>query len=134
MRYGILKFIAIGTIVGASACSGGESSPTTSSSNTMTITIRRQNGAQSFDPNPALAGGQMVVFRNSDTVTHRVALNDGNVDTGDIAPGATSRAVQMPSNGTNYHCSIHADMIGSVNASSGAAPPPCEGNYCGGVY
>jgi plastocyanin len=116
------------------AC-GGSSTPTTpSTSNAMTITITRQNGAQSFSPNPASAGGQMVVFRNNDSVTHHVALNDGVVDTGDIAPGATSRAVQMPANGTNYHCTIHLDMIGSVNAASGAAPPPCEGVYCGGAY
>jgi hypothetical protein len=59
-----------------------------------------------------------------------VLLNDGTVDTGDIAPGATSRVVTMPGTGTNYHCTIHPDMIGSVSASSGAAPPPCEGVYC----
>ena len=41
----------------------------------MTITILRQNGAQSFSPNPALAGGQMVVFKNTDSITHRVTLN-----------------------------------------------------------
>jgi len=136
MRYGILKFAAVGTVVGACACggSGGSSPPTTPSPNAMTITITSQNGAQSFSPNPASAGGQMVVFKNNDKIAHRVALNDGAIDTGDIAPGATSRAVQMPGNGTNYHCTIHTDMIGSVSAASGAPPPPCEGDYCGGVY
>lgn len=72
----------------------------------------------------------MVVFRNTDTVVHRVRLNDGSVDTGDIAPGATSRAVLMPAGGTNYHCSLHVDMVGAVNAASGAPPPPCT-MYCG---
>jgi hypothetical protein len=57
----------------ASSCGGGSSSPTgPSTPNVFTITVTRQNGAQSFSPNPASAGGQMVVFRNSDTVTHRV--------------------------------------------------------------
>jgi hypothetical protein len=28
------------------------------------------------------------------------------------------------------HCTIHADMIGSVSAASGAPPPVCEGIYC----
>jgi len=136
MRYGVLKLAVLGGIIVMSACGGGGggTSTPTSPSNAMTITILRQNGAQSFSPNPALAGGQMVVFKNTDSITHRVTLNDANVDTGDIAPGATSRAVQMPSNGTNYHCAIHSDMIGAVNASSGAAPPPCEGVYCGGGY
>jgi plastocyanin len=91
----------------------------------------RQAGTQSFSPNPATAGGQMVVFRNSDSIVHRVRLNDGTIDTGDIAPGATSRAFQMPMAGTNYHCPLHPDMVGAVNGSAGAPPPTCEGPYCG---
>lgn len=127
----MLTFTTAVAIIMSACGGGGSSTPTTpSTSNAMTITITRQNGAQSFSPNPASAGGQMVVFRNNDSITHHVALNDGGVDTGDIAPGATSRAVQMPASGTNYHCTIHLDMIGSVNAASGAAPPPCEGVYC----
>ena len=34
------------------------------------------------------------------------------------------------SNGANYHCTLHPDMVGAVSAASGAAPPPCEGQYC----
>ena len=97
---------------------------------TSTITIVGQNGAQSFSPNPASFGGQQVVFKNNDSVLHRVVLNDGTVDTGDIAPGATSRVVTMPSSGTNYHCSVHPAMIGSVTTATGAPPPPCTGDYC----
>jgi plastocyanin len=103
---------------------GGGSTPA------ATITITRQNGAQSFSPNPAAFGGQTVTFRNADTVVHRVVLNDGSIDTGDIAPGATSRAVTMPGSGTNYHCSLHPDMVGAVNPASGGPPPPCTGIYC----
>jgi hypothetical protein len=91
----------------------------------------RQNGAQSFSPNPASAGGRAVVFRNADSIVHRVRLNDLSVDTGDLAPGAASREFQMPSGGTNYHCSHHPDMIGAVNGTGGSGPPPCEGVYCG---
>jgi plastocyanin len=98
------------------------------------ITILSQNGAQSFSPNPAAAGGRPVVFRNADSVVHRVRLNDGTLDTGDIAPGATSAPVQMPGGGTNYHCPLHSGMVGAVNASGGAPPPDCEGPYCGGTY
>ncbi len=74
----------------------------------------------------------MVVFRNNDSVAHRVMLNDGSIDTGDIAPGATSRAVAMPGTGTNYHCQIHPGMIGAVSGWSGT-PPECTGQYCDGV-
>ena len=117
--------------LGASSCGGGSSSPSSPSApDVVTITITRQNGAQSFSPNPASAGGQMVVFRNTDSIVHRVQLNDGSIDTGNLAPGATSQPVLMPTSGTNYHCTVHPDMIGAVNGGSGV-PPPCEGTYCG---
>ena len=116
--------------LGASSCGSGSSPSGPSAPNVVTITITRQNGAQSFSPNPVTAAGQMVVFRNSDSVIHRVQLNDGTLDTGNLAPGATSVAVLMPGAGTNYHCTIHPDMIGAVN-SEGGPPPVCEGPYCG---
>lgn len=124
----VLAAAAAGLIL--SACGGGGSTPSSPNPGAITITITRQNGAQSFSPNPASAGGQAVVFRNADSVVHRVQLNDGSIDTGDIAPGATSAQVEMPAQGTNYHCSVHPDMIGAVSGTSGA-PPPCEGPYCG---
>src|SRR5580765_8918124 len=137
MRPVVLRVSAL--VVGlaaASACgSSGSSSNTTAPSSagtpaTPTITIVGQNGTQAFTPNPAAFGGQQVVFKNNDTVTHRVVLNDGSVDTGDIPPGGTSRTVAMPSAGTNYHCAIHPGMIGSASAGAGTAPPTCEGPYC----
>lgn len=114
------------------SCGGGGSSPASPSPTPsfLTITISRQNGAQSFSPNPAVAGGQTVVFRNADSVVHRVQLNDGTIDTGNLAPGATSQPVTMPTSGTNYHCTLHPDMIGAVSGTSGE-PPKCEGPYCG---
>jgi plastocyanin len=132
----IPRACVIACIVTVSACGGGGggAAPSTSPSTPaapapLTITITSQNGAQSFSPNPANAGGQMVVFRNADSTTHRVVLNDGSLDTGDIAPGATSRALQMPSSGTNYHCTLHTTMVGAISGSSGT-PPTCDGPYC----
>jgi plastocyanin len=124
----VIAAAAAGLIL--SACGGSSPSGPDPGPGTLTITITRQNGAQSFSPNPASAGGQTVVFRNADSVVHRVMLNDGSIDTGDIAPGATSGPVQMPGGGTNYHCSLHPDMIGAVNGTAGP-PPACEGPYCG---
>jgi plastocyanin len=109
---------------------GGNNTPTgPAPGGTITINIVGDRGSQSFSPNPATAAGQQVVFRNSDSVSHRVQLNDGSIDTGDIAPGATSRAVMMPAVGTNYHCTIHTGMIGSVSTPT-SGPPPCTGIYC----
>ena len=67
--------------------------------------------------------------RVSDSIIHRVRLNDGSIDTGNLAPGGTSSAVLMPALGTHYHCTIHPDMIGAVNGTTGP-PPTCEGPYC----
>ena len=123
--------LLISCAAAVSACGGESSTPTTPSPSTpFTITVTRQNGTQSFSPNPATVGGQMVVFRNADSVVHRVRLNDMSIDTGNIAPGATSGPVTMPATGTNYHCALHPDMIGAVSPSAGGAPPMCEGIYC----
>jgi plastocyanin len=132
-----LPALAFGCVC-VTACGGSKGTPTspTATGSTFTITVMRQAGVQSFSPNPANAGGEMVVFRNADTITHRVRLNDLSIDTGDILPGASSRPVRMPASGTNYHCSLHPTMIGSVSGAGGQPPPPCEGPYCdpGGVY
>jgi len=126
--------MCLATVAGCGSSSGssGTAAPSPAAASASVITIVGQNGTQAFTPNPADFGGQQVVFRNNDRVTHRVVLNDGSVDTGNIAPGATSPAVAMPSAGTHYHCSIHPGMIGSLDAASGAAPPPCTGSYCAG--
>jgi len=72
----------------------------------------------------------LVVFRNNDTVEHRVRLNDNSVDWGVIQPGQISQPFRMPNEGTNYHCDLHPTMIGAVNPEAGGTPPPCQGVYC----
>jgi plastocyanin len=143
MRSVFLHMVLAGAALAVAACGGGGYSSSTSpaapsttpaSPSAVTITISGQNGAQSFSPNPASVGGQLVVFRNTDTIPHHVVLNDGSLDTGDIAPGATSRSIMMPASGTNYHCSLHPGMIGAVSPSAGGQAPPCTGLYCDPNY
>jgi plastocyanin len=114
---------------GGSASSGNPTSPGAMTSS-ATVNIMGQLGAQSFSPNPASVNqGNMVIWHNSDNTTHHIVLNDGSLDTGDIAPGGSSAALQLAANGANYHCTIHPTMVGSINAAIGA-PPPCQGAYC----
>jgi len=131
-KYATMALGVVLVTVAAAGCS--KSSPSTPSGGgttaQVTIHIKGQNGNASFSPNPADAGGQTVVFKNDDTIVHHVQLNDGSIDTGDIAPGATSKVVTMPSSGTNYHCTIHGTMIGQVLTSNDEPPPPCTGFYC----
>jgi plastocyanin len=120
---------------GGSGGSGGSSrnptAPTPAPASTATtIDIVGERGAQSFAPNPAdVSQGTTFTWRNMDGKVHRIVLNDGSLDSGDIAPGASSPALRLDSNGANYHCTIHPGMVGSIRASSGT-PPPCEGPYC----
>jgi plastocyanin len=110
---------------------GNPNTPTTVPDATVvTIDVVAINGAQSFSPNPSsVPAGRQVVWHNVDTATHRVVLNDRSVDTGDLAPGASSRAMTIGGNGGQYHCSIHPVMVGSINQST-LTTAPCEGAYC----
>jgi plastocyanin len=106
------------------ACSNYNSAPVTSPSpapppaDAVVINIVGINGAQSFSPNPAtVPSGKLVVWHNTDTVAHRVVFDDGELDTGTIAPGASSVPMSIVAP-TPYHCSIHPPMVGAVAAGS----------------
>ena len=93
----------------------------------VTINVVAINGAQSFSPNPAtLPAGQMVVWHNIDSITHRVVLNDGSLDTGNLDPGTSSQpmAINVPPAGDPYHCSIHPVMVGNIVPAAAVATSP----------
>jgi plastocyanin len=98
-----------------SSPSGSNSgSPTAPTGGAITINVVAINGAMSFSPNPAtIPAGQTVVWHNVDSVTHRVVLNDGSVDTGNLDPGTFSSAMTIGAVG-GYHCSIHPVMVGTL--------------------
>jgi plastocyanin len=119
------------------SCGGGGSSspasptspsptpgPTTSAGSTVTVSIVSSVGNSAFVPNPVRANtGDTVVFRNNDAVLHRVVMNDGSADLGDIAPGATSRGFTLSNaNATNYRCTLHGSMVGSINGAQAPTP------------
>jgi plastocyanin len=136
--------LALLAALAAATCGGGgggSSTPTAPSggggggqSTTVTVTITGQGGRLAFAPNPApVTAGQLVMFKNSDSVVHHIILDDGTVQTADIAPGATSAAVAMGTSGSpTYHCTIHPGMIGGFNGSEPEPPPNCSQAYCGG--
>lgn len=134
----VIAFAAVAVACGGSSGYGGSTpvSPTPSagnSSNVVTINIMGVNGKQSFSPNPAdVPGGSVAVFVNKDTVTHRVVLDDLSIDTGNIAPGASSAQMQLGGVSKAYHCAIHANMVGSLNSAS-TPDPPCTG-YCDSAH
>jgi plastocyanin len=120
-RFFFAAGLAASTLI-VTACGGtsyGNSSPSSPSetpppANAITIDVVRENGNQSFSPNPAtVPAGQTVVWHNIDTTTHRVVLNDGKLDTGNLAPGAFSPPMTLAAP-SPYHCSIHPDMVGAL--------------------
>lgn len=132
MRFPKAFAVALAIATTAWACGGSDDpGPTGPSPGGPTITIVADRASQSFSPNPAtVAQGATFSWRNNDSVVHRIVMNDGSLDTGNIAPGASSPNLTLATNGGNYHCTIHPTMVGSINSSSGA-PPPCTGLYCG---
>jgi len=123
------RFVAAATLaaigVGVFGCGGyggssptspaGPSTPPTASSN-FTIDVAEINGPFSFYPSPATVGSdQIVVWRNTDIVTHRVVFDDLSLDTGTLAPGTLSQPMTIGPGNWSYHCSIHPAMVGSVS-------------------
>jgi plastocyanin len=130
MRYRETALLLI--VIAATSCSSNSGSYTNSGSSlnptptttATTISIVGQNGANSFSPNPAtVTQGTAVVWQNNDTTTHHIVLNDGSIDTGLIAPGATSPAVTFTAASGGYHCTIHPTMVGSINTPTTTTMP-----------
>ncbi len=143
MRSSILSGTAV-AIVGAAMLAWGcgsssspstpssPSSPGSSSGSNVTVTISSAVGASSFAPNPVPANvGDTVAFKNNDTNTHHIVMDDGSADLGEVAPGQTSKTATVKAGGGSFHCTLHPWMVGAVNQSV-PDQPPCTGGpqYC----
>ena len=116
--------------VAAAACGGPDSyptapgstpAPTVPATNSL-IDVAEINGPYSFYPSPAtVRPGQVIVWRNSDAVTHHVVFDDLSVDTGTLAPGTSSQPITVGPGNWTYHCAIHPSMTGSVTVTSTGA-------------
>ena len=115
--------VAVFVLAACGCGSGGYSSPmsgpsTPSSSSAITVSIMGQRNGQSFSPNPApIAQGSLVAWQNSDNTVHRVVMNDGSFDSGNLATGATSSHVFDKAGTVTYHCNIHSSMKGTIQVS-----------------
>jgi plastocyanin len=81
----------------------------------VTITINGMSGASSFSPSPAsVTVGQLVRWRNANSVVHTATQDGGGFETGPIAPGVTSTPRTLSAGTLGYHCSIHPSMVGTL--------------------
>jgi plastocyanin len=118
---------------GGSSGSPTPASPSDSSGPTITVNIGAFSlGPKSFTPNPVQASaGQTVAFKNNDSTTHHIVLDDGSADLGDMSPGATSSTFTVKAGAGNFHCTIHSGMVGAIDGPVPDAPPCNSGpGYC----
>lgn len=117
LRIFVLAALACGAVACSDYSSATPTTPDNPPAGAVIINVVGINGDRSFSPNPAtVPAGQTVVWHNVDSVIHRVVLNGGGLDTGDLAPGAFSKAMTLGSAGP-YHCSQHPSMIGTLVAN-----------------
>ena len=122
--------IAIAAALLAWSC-GGNANPSGPSDRGPDFIVSILSGfnAGSFNPNPVPANvGQTVAFKNNDTESHHIVLDNGSADLGILAPGATSHTITVGAGSGNFHCTTHPTMVGSIN---GPVPesPPCDPSY-----
>ena len=125
--------------IAASQCGGGESNNNNSggggvpittpvpTATVVTVSIVGTRGNQSYVPNPVpVTSGERVAFTNNDSVVHRIVMNDGSFDSGNLSPNATSASGGVGSG--DFHCTIHPSMVGSINGLTAPEPPPGSGD------
>jgi plastocyanin len=98
------------SVPAASASSAGSSAATAGGS----VEIK------DFAFNPATITakvGDEITWTNNDTAPHTVTLDDGSVDSGNIAQSATYKHAFMTAGTFTYHCSIHTNMKGTITVS-----------------
>jgi len=82
----------------------------------LTISIVADAGSGAFGSGPdTVLVGKTVAWRNTRGITHTSTANGGQWNTGNIAAGGTSAAIQMNTAGTfTYACLIHPSMTGTL--------------------
>ena len=68
--------------------------------------------------------GEPVTWTNKGTTTHTVTSDDGELDSGDNAPGAAYGHVFEAPGVYQYHCTIHPEMQGTITVLPAPATPP----------
>jgi plastocyanin len=131
---GALLLVSCGGGGGSSPSTAAPTAPTTAAPpapTTVTVSIVSAVGNTAYRPNPVMANsGDTVVFRNNDTTTHHIVLDDGSADLGDVGSGATSKGFTLRNaNAARFHCMNHSSMVGAINETAAPPPPPCPDPY-----
>lgn len=114
-----LAFI-LAAVTLASSCGGSSNSTPTSPTPANGTPVSIVSGAEfltttAYSPNPLnVSAGTTVTWTNNDSTTH-TATSDGGAFNGTLAPRAQFSFTFQNKGTFTYHCSLHPNMIGTVN-------------------
>ena len=97
------------------ACGGGGGSPAPGATASPMGGTAVDIADFAYDPAAANAAvGGNVVWTNSDSVPHTVTFDEGGIDSGSMAAGATFEHTFDSAGTFEYHCTFHSNMRGTV--------------------
>lgn len=107
------RFLLLGVVAVAGACSSGESAPDAAPARVSIDTFR-------FDPSPLrVPVGTTVTFANGDAVLHTATADDGRFDL-QLPDKGTSATYTFGEAGTfHYRCTRHPGMEGDIEVIRG---------------
>ena len=101
------------------ACSHFHSQPATAPVNPANQATIISIGSNQISPmNVTVRAGSPVYWKNMDTTTHRIVLDDARYDSSDIVPGALGCGLILSDAGTHtYHDLRNPSMTGTITVT-----------------
>jgi plastocyanin len=123
-----LATLAIAGLLTVAACGGGASATPSSAGSSAAAPSAAGGSAATgaaveiknfaFNPSTLTAKvGDTVTWTNSDSTAHTVTWDDGSVDSGNLAQGATFKHTFDKAGTFSYHCKIHPNMKATITVS-----------------
>ena len=102
--------------LGCGSSSNAPSSPTPTGSMPVSIVAGSSTlTTTAYSPNPmTVPVGGTIIWTNNDSVTHTSTADNGEWNSGSIAPGGQYSKTFSTTGTFSYHCTIHPNMIGTV--------------------
>jgi len=113
----ITATLALAACSGGGGGSGGTASVCNDSTGTTVVAATVANKTWSQPINAKV--GDVITWTNSDTVPHKVALDDGSCTmSANIDPSGGTKSLVFTKAGTYpFHCTIHPSMKGTITIS-----------------
>jgi len=98
----------------ASACGSSSSTTAPSGPSVSIVSGASTMTTTAYSPNPmTVSVGSALTWVNNDNTAH--TATGASFNTGTIGPGQSSTVTFSTAGNFTYHCSIHPNMVGTVN-------------------